>query len=121
MIRVDPAMPTSLHGDEVRIKQLLLNVVSNAVKYTREGSVTLAISGRTDEQGVFYAVYDVTDTGIGIREENIPQLFSAFQRVDEQSTHAIEGTGLGLSIVKQLLDMMGGSVTVTSEYGKGEG
>ena len=119
VIRVDPAMPTSLHGDEVRIKQLLLNVVSNAVKYTREGSVTLAISGRTDEQGVFYAVYDVTDTGIGIREENIPQLFSAFQRVDEQSTHAIEGTGLGLSIVKQLLDMMGGSVTVTSEYGKG--
>ena len=119
VIRVDPAMPTSLHGDEVRIKQLLLNVVSNAVKYTREGSVTLAISGRTDEQGVFYAVYDVTDTGIGIREENIPQLFSAFQRVDEQSTHAIEGTGLGLSIVKQLLDLMGGSVTVTSEYGKG--
>ena len=119
VIRVDPAMPTSLHGDEVRIKQLLLNVVSNAVKYTREGSVTLAISGRTGEQGVFYAVYDVTDTGIGIREENIPQLFSAFQRVDEQSTHAIEGTGLGLSIVKQLLDMMGGSVTVTSEYGKG--
>lgn len=119
VIRVDPAMPTSLHGDEVRIKQLLLNVVSNAVKYTREGSVTLTISGRTDEQGVFYAVYDVTDTGIGIREENIPQLFSAFQRVDEQSTHAIEGTGLGLSIVKQLLDMMGGSVTVTSEYGKG--
>ena len=119
VIRVDPAMPTSLHGDEVRIKQLLLNVVSNAVKYTREGSVTLAISGRTDEQGVFYAVYDVTDTGIGIRVENIPLLFSAFQRVDEQSTHAIEGTGLGLSIVKQLLDMMGGSVTVTSEYGKG--
>ena len=119
VIRVDPAMPTSLHGDEVRIKQVLLNVVSNAVKYTREGSVTLAISGRTDEQGVFYAVYDVTDTGIGIREENIPQLFSAFQRVDEQSTHAIEGTGLGLSIVKQLLDLMGGSVTVTSEYGKG--
>ena len=119
VIRVDPAMPTSLHGDEVRIKQLLLNVVSNAVKYTRKGSVTLAISGRTDEQGVFYAVYDVTDTGIGIRVENIPLLFSAFQRVDEQSTHAIEGTGLGLSIVKQLLDMMGGSVTVTSEYGKG--
>lgn len=119
VIRVDPAMPTSLHGDEVRIKQVLLNVVSNAVKYTREGSVTLAISGRADEQGVFYAVYDVTDTGIGIREENIPLLFSAFQRVDEQSTHAIEGTGLGLSIVKQLLDLMGGSVTVTSEYGMG--
>lgn len=119
VIRVDPAMPTSLHGDEVRIKQVLLNVVSNAVKYTREGSVTLAISGRYDEQGNFYAVYDVTDTGIGIREENIPQLFSAFQRVDEQSTHTIEGTGLGLSIVKQLLDLMGGSVTVTSEYGKG--
>ena len=119
VIRVDPAMPTALHGDEVRIKQVLLNVVSNAVKYTREGSVTLAISGRTDERGVFHAVYDVTDTGIGIREESIPHLFSAFQRMDEQSNHAIEGTGLGLSIVKQLLDLMDGSVTVTSEYGKG--
>ena len=64
-------------------------------------------------------IYDVADTGIGIREENIPYLFDAFQRMDEEHTHAIEGTGLGLSIVKQLLDLMDGTVTVTSEYGKG--
>ena len=119
LIRVDPALPVVLRGDEVRIRQVLLNVISNAVKYTHKGSVSLTISGTTDQDGAFCAVYDVTDTGIGIREENIPYLFDAFQRVDEEHTHAIEGTGLGLSIVKQLLDLMEGSVTVTSEYGKG--
>ncbi len=119
VVRVDPALPAVLHGDEIRIKQILLNVITNAVKYTREGSVTLSVSGKTDGSGCFRVAYDVADTGIGIREENIPHLFSAFQRVDEQSNHAIEGTGLGLSIVKQLLDMMEGSVSVQSEYGKG--
>lgn len=153
-IDVDPEVPSRLNGDEVRIKQILLNVVTNAVKYTPEGSVKLSISGhpgssktsgadlpdtRSDtgsdaaaesaerqdkaqvqENGAAYIMeYDVTDTGIGIREENIPYLFTSFQRVDDQKTHAIEGTGLGLSIVKQLLDLMGGTVTVTSEYGKG--
>ncbi len=118
-VRVDPALPTALCGDEIRIKQILLNVITNAVKYTREGSVTLSISGKTDGNGAFRAVYEVADTGIGIREENIPHLFSAFQRIDEQSVHAIEGTGLGLSIVKQLLDMMDGSVSVSSRYGEG--
>ena len=118
-IQVDPMLPSVLCGDEIRIKQVLLNVITNAVKYTHNGSVTLTISGKKEESGSFLVIYEVTDTGIGIREEDIPYLFSAFQRVDEQSTHTIEGTGLGLSIVKQLLDMMGGSVTVTSEYGKG--
>ena len=118
-IQADPMLPSMLCGDEIRIKQVLLNVITNAVKYTHKGSVTLAISGKKEETGSFIVIYDVTDTGIGIREEDIPYLFSAFQRVDEQSTHTIEGTGLGLSIVKQLLDMMGGSVTVTSKYGKG--
>lgn len=118
-IRVDPALPNALLGDEVRIKQILLNVISNAVKYTHEGSVSLSVSGTRDEHGRFCVVYEVADTGIGIRKESIPYLFSAFQRLDEEQTHAIEGTGLGLSIVKQLLDMMDGSVVVTSEYGKG--
>ena len=117
-LTADPALPRVLRGDEVRIKQILLNVLNNAVKYTKAGSVTLSIGSRT-ENGVFLMRYDVTDTGIGIREENIPYLFTAFQRVDAQKTHAIEGTGLGLTIVKQLLDMMDGSVRVTSEYGKG--
>ena len=118
-VEVDPGLPTKLHGDEVRIRQVLLNIISNAIKYTKEGSVELRVAGRTDEEGTFWAVFDVSDTGIGIREESIPQLFTAFQRIDEQNTHAIEGTGLGLSIVKQLLDLMGGTVRVASEYGKG--
>ena len=118
-IDIDPELPTVLRGDEVRIKQVLLNVITNAVKYTKEGSVTLSISGIREADGHIRVIYHVSDTGIGIREENIPILFSAFQRFDEQTTHRIEGTGLGLAIVKQLLDMMEGSVSVTSEYGKG--
>ncbi|MBR6090721.1 MAG: response regulator, partial [Anaerolineaceae bacterium] len=119
MIDIDPQLPTVLRGDEVRIKQVLLNVITNAVKYTKEGSVTLSISGIKEEDGLIRVIYHVKDTGIGIREENIPFLFSAFQRLDEQTTHRIEGTGLGLAIVKQLLDMMEGTVSVASEYGKG--
>ena len=118
-VRVDPELPTTLHGDVVRIRQVLLNIISNAIKYTKEGSVTFCAAGRTGEEGTFCMVFDVSDTGIGIREESIPRLFSAFQRADAQDTHAIEGTGLGLSIVKQLLDLMNGTVSVTSEYGKG--
>ena len=118
-VEVAPDLPTVLNGDEVRIKQVLLNVITNAVKYTKAGSVTFRVNGRRDASGVFTMQYDVIDTGIGIRQEDIPRLFTAFGRVDAQETHAIEGTGLGLSIVKQLLDMMGGNVSVTSEYGKG--
>ena len=118
-IEVEPALPSMLNGDEARIKQILLNVITNAIKYTKTGSVTLTVSGRTDETGTFRMVYDVADTGIGIREADIPHLFTAFLRLDEQKNRAIEGTGLGLSIVKQLLDMMGGTVRVTSTYGEG--
>ena len=118
-IEASPELPAVLNGDEIRIRQVLLNVTTNAVKYTSKGSVTLRIEGRTDTDGGFRMMYDVIDTGIGIREENIPYLFDAFQRVDETKTHSIEGTGLGLSIVRQLLDMMDGTVSVTSEYGKG--
>ena len=118
-IEVDPKLPSVLHGDEMRIKQILLNVITNAVKYTKSGSVTLKVGCGSDDTGSFIAVFEVTDTGIGIREEDIPHLFTAYLRVDEQKNRAIEGTGLGLSIVKQLLDMMGGTVSVTSTYGEG--
>lgn len=118
LIKVNPDLPSVLYGDEVRIKQILLNVITNAIKYTKTGSVTVTV-GYVKEADLFRIVYDITDTGIGIREENIPHLFDAFQRVDEQNTYRIEGTGLGLSIVKQLLDLMDGSVSVRSEYGKG--
>ena len=130
-IQADPDLPSVLNGDEVRIKQVLLNVISNAVKYTKAGSVTLAINGeKAGSEGSAAADgpaggvpilmrYRVEDTGIGIHEEDIPYLFTAFNRVDEQQTHVIEGTGLGLSIVKQLVEMMDGTVSVTSEYGSG--
>ena len=118
-IEAEPSFPFVLNGDEMRIRQILLNVLTNAAKYTKAGSVTLKIGGRTDENGTFWVAFDVIDTGVGIREEDIPHLFTAFMRVDEQANRAIEGTGLGLSIVRQLLDMMGGDVSVTSTYGKG--
>ena len=118
-IAANPKLPRVLYGDEMRIKQVLLNVLTNAVKYTKSGSVTLTISSRPEEDGRLLMIYDITDTGIGIKEESIPDLFMAFQRMDARQTHTIEGTGLGLSIVKQLVDMMDGRVKVQSEYGKG--
>ncbi|MDY5576035.1 MAG: DegV family protein [Lachnospiraceae bacterium] len=118
-IDVDQTMPSRLFGDEVRIKQILINVLNNAVKYTSEGSVTLLIQCERLENGCAQISYSVTDTGIGIKKENIPYLFSAFKRVDEENNRYIEGTGLGLSIVKQLLDLMGGDIAVNSVYTKG--
>lgn len=118
-IDVDQTMPSQLMGDEVRVKQVLINVLNNAVKYTQEGSVTLSIQCRKQEHGRARIVYSVSDTGMGIKKENIPYLFSAFKRVDEEKNRYIEGTGLGLSIVKQLVDLMGGDITVNSVYTKG--
>lgn len=118
-IDIDQKMPSQLLGDEVRIKQILINVLNNAVKYTAEGSITLSIQCRRQEHGRAQIVYSVADTGMGIKKENIPYLFSAFKRVDEEKNRHIEGTGLGLSIVKQLVDLMGGDISVNSVYTKG--
>lgn len=118
-IDVDQKMPSQLQGDEVRIKQILINVLNNAVKYTAEGAVTLSIQCRRQEHGCAQIVYSVADTGMGIKKENLPYLFSAFKRVDEEKNRHIEGTGLGLSIVKQLVDLMGGDISVNSVYTKG--
>lgn len=118
-IDVDQTLPSQLYGDEVRIKQILINVLNNAVKYTSEGSVTLSIQCKRQENGHALIVYSVTDTGIGIKKENIPYLFSAFKRVDEEKNRYIEGTGLGLSIVKQLVGLMNGEIAVNSVYMKG--
>lgn len=118
-VNVDQAMPAQLFGDEVRIKQILINVLNNAVKYTPKGSVTLSIQCKRMESGQMQISYSVTDTGMGIKKESIPYLFSAFKRVDEEKNRYIEGTGLGLSIVKQLVELMGGDITVNSVYKKG--
>lgn len=118
-IDVDQSMPSQLIGDEVRIKQILINVLNNAVKYTTEGSVTLSIQCKRMENNHVLTSYSVIDTGIGIKKESIPLLFSAFKRVDEERNRYIEGTGLGLSIVKNLVELMGGDIAVNSVYTKG--
>lgn len=116
---IDSSMPSMLCGDEVRIKQILINILNNSVKYTKEGSVTLSV--RCDRVSVnrVRVYYTISDTGMGIKKENIPHLFDAFQRVDEEKNRYIEGTGLGLNIVKQLVDLMGGEISVNSVYTRG--
>ena len=118
-IELAPDIPSELYGDEVRIKQILINVLNNAIKYTQKGSVTLSIQCNGINKGVADIVYSVKDTGVGIRKESLPHLFTAFKRVDEEENRYIEGTGLGLSIVKELTELMGGKVTVNSVYTQG--
>ena len=113
---VDPTIPSLLRGDEIRIRQIILNITNNAIKYTDEGSVNIKIGFDHDKNKL---VIKVTDTGIGIREEDLERLFASFQRLDETRNRNIEGTGLGLNITKQLAEMMGGTITVESTYGKG--
>ncbi len=116
--KIDESLPGYVKGDRVRVRQVIVNLVNNAIKYTREGSVKLKVDGSINDGNVVYKVA-VSDTGIGIKEENLGSLFHAFERIDNDETHFIEGTGLGLSIVKELLAMMGGSVEVESTYGQG--
>ena len=118
-VNVSPEIPETLVGDEVRIKQMLINLINNAIKYTKEGSVTFSVECEHKGDDEYNIIYSVTDTGIGIKRENIPYLFNAFKRVDEDKNKYIEGTGLGLSIVKQFADLMGGKITVNSVYTKG--
>ena len=118
-VNVAPDIPVELIGDDVRIRQILVNVLNNAIKYTKEGSVTLAVQSTAVTEESVRLVFSVTDTGVGIKKEDIPYLFTAFKRVDEDSNRHIEGTGLGLSIVKNFVDLMGGSVTVNSIYTEG--
>ena len=118
-IEVAPDLPSQLEGDEMRIRQVLINVLNNSIKYTREGSVTLSVQSKKDEKGNARIIFSVIDTGIGIKKESIPHLFSAYKRVDNEKNKYIEGTGLGLSIVKQIVDLMGGTITVNSVYTKG--
>ncbi len=118
-VEVAPDIPSELYADEVRIKQILINVLNNAIKYTKTGSVTLSIQCNGINDNKADIVYSVKDTGQGIKKENIPYLFTAFRRVDEEENRHIEGTGLGLSIVKELTELMGGTVSVNSVYTQG--
>ena len=111
-------VPMKLCGDETHIRQIIMNLLTNAVKYTEKGTVKLIVSGRFTDGG-FVLKVDVSDTGIRIAEENLPQLFTQFQRFDLQRNRNIEGTGLGLSIVKRLCDLMSGTITARSVLGSG--
>lgn len=118
-VDIDPSIPTELYGDEVRIKQILINLLNNAVKYTNEGSVTLHVEQELLGDDTTHLIFSVTDTGMGIKQEALPYLFDAFKRVDEEKNRHIEGTGLGLSIVKQLVELMDGTISVNSVYSQG--
>ncbi len=117
-VNIDNNIPSRLIGDDVRIRQILVNLLTNAVKYTHKGSVTMTVNG-TVEGDIFNMYCSVCDTGIGIREEDKDKLFGEFVRVDEKRNRNIEGTGLGLCIVIQLLRLMGSSLMVDSVYGEG--
>lgn len=116
---VEGELVSNFIGDITRIKQILINLVSNAIKFTKTGKVSLIVSGRiVDDQNV-ELTFMVKDTGVGIKKENLDKLFQAFTQADSSITREFGGTGLGLSISRQLAQIMGGDITVESEYGKG--
>jgi signal transduction histidine kinase/CheY-like chemotaxis protein len=115
---IAPSLPSRLYGDEIRIKQVLNNLLSNACKYTDKGSVKLRVWGE-GEGPEMVLWFSVEDTGRGIREEDLKDLFSEYRRFDEEADRNIEGTGLGLSITKKLVELMDGGITARSVYQKG--
>ena len=116
---IDPNTPSVLIGDEIRVRQIIINLLNNAVKYTESGYVSIYLGAERLGDDRVRLVITVTDTGIGIKKEVLPTLFEAFVRTDQEKNRKIEGTGLGLSIVKQLVDLMGGFISVDSVYGLG--
>ena len=115
---IDSNLPCRLYGDEVRIRQVILNILNNAVKYTKRGHVSLTITGDNKNGGIVLNI-SVSDTGIGIKKEDIEKLFGKFTRFDDEKNRSVEGTGLGLSIARNLCEMMGGNISVSSVYGEG--
>ena len=115
---VDENLPSRLIGDDIRIRQVLINLLNNAVKYTEKGSVTLAVSGESND-GEIILHFEVRDTGIGIKKDDLPKLYEQFTRIEEARNRNIEGSGLGMSITVQLLDLMGSHIDVSSVYGEG--
>ena len=118
--QIDDSLPDELFGDRIRVHQIMVNILNNAVKYTKKGSVKFVLTGvRGNDPSSIVLHITVTDTGIGIHAEDIPKLFKSFSRIDAKETHNIEGTGLGLAITGRLIELMGGNVEVTSTYGSG--
>ena len=117
-VQIDSDLPCVLYGDEVRNRQIIVNILNNAVKYTKQGVVKLAVEGIREDQA-FTLKMQVTDSGIGIKQEDMDKLFGGFQRLDLEQNRSIEGTGLGLAITRNLIERMNGRIEVSSEYGKG--
>lgn len=117
-LRVDDHLPSRLYGDDIRLRQILVNLMNNAVKYTEKGSVTLSVKGTVKESGLVLRC-EVKDTGIGIKEQDISRLFQEFERIEEDRNRNVEGTGLGMSITVKLLQLMGSKLQVESVYGEG--
>lgn len=118
-LNISTELPSVLYADEGRIREVLINLLNNAVKYTREGSVSLDVSLVDKEDGYVTIQYRVRDTGIGIKKSAMNVLFESFNRLDTVRNVGIEGTGLGLAIVKGIIDLMGGTIEVESKYGTG--
>ena len=118
VIDADKNLPEHLYGDEDHIRQVIVNLIDNAVKYTKKGTITLSVRGGLKDHRV-KLIMSVKDTGIGIRQEDLPKLFHSFERVNMNETQTIQGAGLGLTLVRYLLELMGGTVRAESEYGKG--
>lgn len=116
--KFDESIPPVLYGDASRLKQICVNILTNAVKYTKEGSITFTINSIV-KNGICRLIIAVEDTGIGIKQENIGKLFNKFERLDLEDNVTIEGTGLGLAITKRLVDLMNGNIVVQSVFGKG--
>ena len=116
---IDKTIPEHLFGDEGRIRQIMGNLLDNAIKYTTKGSVTLSVGGHMDSRSQLKLVMSVSDTGIGIRDEDIDKLFISFGRVNMNETQSIQGAGLGLTLVRYLVELMDGEIFAKSEYGKG--
>lgn len=114
----DPELPDFLYGDEVRIRQIMINLLTNAVKYTKEGGFLLTLTGRRESYGI-NLIFSVRDTGIGIKKEHMREIFDAYGRVDTEKNRTVEGTGLGLPITKKLVKLMKGVILVKSEYNQG--
>ncbi|MBR1476722.1 MAG: response regulator [Lachnospiraceae bacterium] len=118
-VNVNPEMPNLLHGDEIRIKQIATNILTNAVKYTEKGGITIDVDFDRHEPFYITLKMSISDTGIGIKPEAMEHLFNAFERIEEERNRNIEGTGLGMNITQRLLKLMGSKLNVESEYGKG--
>lgn len=115
VVQVDSNLPSVMIGDEIRIKQILVNLLNNAVKYTHRGSITFEV--KMVKKDIIY--FGVKDTGIGIKQEDLQRLYVPYERIEEARNRNIEGTGLGMSITRQLLDMMDSELGVKSTYGEG--